>query len=198
MNAIELINGCAEFKKHEARDSMYRVATFLIDHFWGKPHEMSDALGVLLLTWNQAFYRYGSFDFEALEKCLANNWKTIEEFRNHDILDYSPADDWNIESLYSRLLDALQICEKKSKGRKSPVAAVKALHLLAPAFFPLWDDKIAVAYGYRYDYLPFMRKMKELAVILNPEVDVKTEGRSLLKMIDEYNYARYTKKWINP
>ena len=66
MNASELKAGYLAFQAHEARDAMYKTATFLVETFWGKPREMSDSLGVLLLTWNQAFYRYGLFDFDAL------------------------------------------------------------------------------------------------------------------------------------
>lgn len=60
-NREEFLKGCEEFEKHEKRDAMYKVATFLVFHFWGKPSDMADGLGVLLLTWNQAFYRYGIF-----------------------------------------------------------------------------------------------------------------------------------------
>jgi hypothetical protein len=192
MNAIELKKGCDEFRKHEPRDAMYRTATFLIDHFWGKQREMSDALGVLLLTWNQAFYRYGLLDFEVLENCLIDNWKTIESLRDRNILSYSPTDDDTIGNLYNQFLESLQIAEGKSKGRKSPVSVAKSIHLLAPASFPLWDYKIAVEYKCQYDYIPFIRKMKVLAEALSHEIDVQKEGRTLLKMIDEYNYARYT------
>ena len=59
--------GCDEYERREKRDSMYKVATFLVSHFWGKPNDVADGLGVLLLTWNQAFYRYGIFDFDKLE-----------------------------------------------------------------------------------------------------------------------------------
>lgn len=55
----EFLNGIIEFEKQEKRDAMYKVATFLVSHFWGNPSDMADGLGVLLLTWNQAFYRYG-------------------------------------------------------------------------------------------------------------------------------------------
>lgn len=175
---------------------MYRIAAFLVDHFWGKPREISDALGVLLLTWNQAFYRYGLLDFEALEKCLIDNWKTIKSFRNRSILSYSLVDDETIGNLYRQFLESLQIADGKSKGRRSPVSVAKSLHLLAPDFFPLWDDKIAREYGCHYEYIPFIRKMKDIATLLEPKVDVQKEGRTLLKMIDEYNYARYTKGWI--
>jgi hypothetical protein len=69
----QLENGCAAFRQHERRDAMYKTATFLVDHYWGRPVEMADGLGVLLLTWNQAFYRYGAFDFGKLEGCIAKN-----------------------------------------------------------------------------------------------------------------------------
>jgi len=68
----EFERGYRAFQQHdEKRGAMYKTASFLIDHFWGRPSEMADSLGVLLLTWNQAFYRYGPFDFDALEKCIS-------------------------------------------------------------------------------------------------------------------------------
>ena len=65
----EFRKGYLAFQKYEKRDAMYKVAIFLVCHFWGQPSEMADGLGVLLLTWNQAFYRYGIFDFDRLEEC---------------------------------------------------------------------------------------------------------------------------------
>ena len=62
----EFCNGINEFKRHEPRDYMYNVSKFFVDHYWGNPEKMSDGLGTLLLTWNQAFYRYGPFDFDKL------------------------------------------------------------------------------------------------------------------------------------
>ncbi len=74
-----------------------------------------------------------------------------------------------IKNLFGRFLDALQIADGKMKGRKSPVAVAKALHLLGPGFFPLWDDRIAREYDCHYAYQPaekyvlFSYKMKEIA-----------------------------------
>lgn len=78
----------------------------------------------------------------------------------------------------------------------------KALHLLAPAFFPLWDDKIARAYACHYTFKPaekyidFMAKNKHFAEVLRRQAIDGKGHRSLLKLIDEYNYAKYTQKWI--
>ncbi len=193
-----LKRGYLAFQQREKRDAMYKTATFLVEHFWGRPLEMAESLGVLLCHWNQAFYRYGPLDYDSLEACIAANQEVLAAYRKRDILSYSPADDLQIKTLFKQLLDALQICEGKLKGRKSPVAAAKGLHLLAPSFFPLWDDKIARAYGCYYDskpadkYIQFLRKTKMIAQSLAPHLN--EDGKTLLKVIDEYNYAKYTKR----
>jgi hypothetical protein len=87
----------------------------LIIAFRAKP------LGVLLLTWNQAFYRYGIFDFDDLEVCITRNLRLL----------------------------------RKLNETKDMV--------------------------------------KKLQSSVNPEPLMK---KTLLKLIDEYNYAKYTKRWI--
>jgi hypothetical protein len=150
----ELRQGYQEFQRREKRDAMYKTATFLVAHFWGKPAEMANSLGVLLFTWNQASYRYGSFDFDQLEKCIKKNFPLLEKYRAKNILSYSSNDDEDISQLFREFLIALQISDGNKAGTKSPVATAKALHLLAPAYFPLWDDKIARAYNCYYAYNP--------------------------------------------
>jgi hypothetical protein len=181
---------------------MYKTASFLVAHFWGKPAEMADSLGVLLLTWNQALYRYGSFDFDRLEQCITNNMSLLEKYSKRSILGYSSKDDREISHLFEEFLTALEISDGSKAGTQSPVATAKALHLLAPDYFPLWDDKIARAYGcyYSYDpsarYLAFMKLCKQIAATLQPAIDGQDTGKTLLKLIDEYNYAKYTKGWV--
>jgi hypothetical protein len=201
-SAIEFRKGYLAFQQYEKRDAMYKTATFLVDHFWGKPPEMADSLGVLLLTWNQAFYRYGLFDFDELEGCISNNQELLDKYRRRSILSYTFDDDREIKQLFQRFLVALQICEGKKAGTGSPVGVSKALHLLAPGFFPLWDAQIARAYGCHYAYKPvnkylaFVGKMKQMAEALQHGVNSQATGKTLLKLIDEYNYAKYTKGWV--
>jgi hypothetical protein len=195
------MGGSKAFELHEPRDAMYKTATFLVDHFWGQAAEMADSLGVLLLTWNQAHYRYGSFDFSELEACIRKNPAPLEAYRAKTILQYTPDDDLIIKGLFLDFLAALAIVEGKSKGKQSPVAVAKALHLLAPGFFPLWDKKIASEYGCYYSsgaaekYLQFIEISQSIARVLQSDVAVAT-GKTLLKMIDEYNYSKYTKGWV--
>ncbi len=49
---------------------------------------------------------------------------------------------------------------------------------------------------YRNYYIPFMQEMQRLAQILAPEVDTESAGKTLLKLIDEYNYAKFNKQWV--
>ena len=196
----ELQKGCLAFQQRERRDAMYKTATFLVKHFWGKPTEVAEGLGVLLCVWNHAFYRLGSFDYDLLEKCIAKNQAVLDRFRHRNILTHSLDDDGLIRSLFQEFLDALRICEGKCNGRGSPVGVAKALHLLAPGFFPIWDEKIAKAYDCYYDddppgqYLAFFSKTKAMVEALAPQV--KVDAKTLLKLIDESNYAKYTKQWI--
>jgi hypothetical protein len=200
-NPDEFIRGFRAFRTNEPRDAMYKVATFLISHFWGHYTNMTNALGVLLLTWNQACYRYGSFSYDALEDCLRESWPDIETFRQRDIFSLSETDKQETRALFDKFLKALQIAAGKSQGRKSPVAVSKALHLLAPKFFPLWDDKIARGYSCHYSkhptekYYAFSGKIKAVAEVVS-EYEGLPEDVTILKLIDEYNYAKYTKKWI--
>jgi hypothetical protein len=174
---------------------MYRVATFLLKAWWGNFADMTDALSVLLLTWNQAYYRYGSFEAPQLEACLEKHWLTIESFRTREITTLADGDAHDIRVLFLDLLSALA----NAKG-VSPVSVGKCLHLLAPSFFPIWDRRIAEEYGCRYDsdpasaYLNFCDQNKKIVESLRslPTGSKKT----LLKMIDEYNYVHYSKGWL--
>lgn len=196
----EFCRGIEEFEKHEKRDAMYKVATFIISHYWGRPFDMANGLGVLLLTWNQAFYRYGPFDFDELERCININLKKLKNFRNRHITSLLESDEKDINGLFKEFLEALQIDSGKMQGRTSPVAVSKALHILAPDFFPIWDQKIAKAYGYNYykspenKYFSFCKIIKNVADKV--EDYVVHSDKTLVKLIDEYNFSKYTGGWI--
>lgn len=191
----DLERGAAEFEKREGRDSMYRVATFLLEQWWGKFPEMADALTVLLLTWNQAYYRYGRFELKSLESCLVRHWPAIEAYRARQITSFCADDYKGVKTLFNDMLHALA----NSKG-VSPVSVAKALHLLAPSFFPIWDMTIAKVYGCNYSrnpcqaYIAFCEKNKEIVQSFESVADRAT--KTLLKRIDEYNYVRFSKGWI--
>ena len=198
----DIKNGVRLFEKHLPREAMYKTATFLVKHHWGNSKETADGLGVLLLTWNQAFYRYGQFSFEKLERCIKRKHLTLSSYRVRDISSYSKEDSGAIKKLFGELLASLSIESGKKLGVSSPVAAAKALHLLAPEFFPLWDDKIARGYKLHYgkkpaeQYIRFIEVTKQIAGNLPSSLNPSLKGRSAIKLVDEYNFARYTRKWL--
>jgi hypothetical protein len=67
------------------------------------------------------------------------------------------------------------------------VGAGKALHVLAPSFFPLWDNAIAESYGVskKTGYIQFMHMVKQQVLTLPQEI---ASGVTALKALDEYNY----------
>lgn len=196
----EFVNGCKAFETYEKRDAMYKVATFLTSYYWGKPSDMANALGVLLLTWNQAFYRYGSLDFDRLQNTIEENLPILEKFRSKDISNFSDFEESIINNLFNGFLDALQQTTNSNKIRKSPVAVAKALHLLAPGFFPIWDRAIAEAYKCNYQTNPAKAYYGFCIIIKSTAEEVKdyitTSNKTIIKRIDEYNYSKYTKGWI--
>lgn len=177
---------------------------------------------MILLTWNQAAYRYGMFDFASLEDFLKSDRDTLEHYRGRSIRSFdSKHDAEKIKVLFAEALAAL---ESTRKGRKSPVAVAKTLHIIAPRFFPIWDRAIAKGRScHWYDsahaaskYIAFMNDCQTIAASLEARYKQEQDsaglpdarnlaaalskrcGRSktILKFLDEYFYARYTRDWI--
>jgi hypothetical protein len=192
----ELHAACEVFQSQESREVFYRVAIELIDLAMRGVTSLrvAEALAVLLQTWNQAFYRFHKFDPQHagdLERILAFHQYTLAIFRQRSLQNLCDADRLSVISIFERFEEIL-----------GPVGAAKALHLLAPEFFPLWDRAIARAYGLPLQqrgrnaerYYRFMEMAQEQMRRLGGKQAI---GRNPLKALDEYNYCRYTKCWIS-
>ena len=96
-------------------------------------------------------------------------------------------------------------------SRNETTAASKILHSLHPGLFVMWDAAIQLGYavsGSGEDYAKrFLPRMQRIAVIaleqiaaaqgLTRETAVETLtrcGHTLAKVLDEYNYAKFTMK----
>src|SRR5262249_48579074 len=133
MTPEQLLEGHRRFEEWEKRDAMYKVATRLVEESWGRPSEVAEGLGGLLLVWNAAHFRHGPLDFDALENCIAANQEVLNEYRKRNILTYTSKDDTKIGPLFRDFLEALKIWERvRGKVKRTPVGVVKALHLLSP------------------------------------------------------------------
>lgn len=102
--------------------------------------------------------------------------------------------------------------DKNGKQKKNYTGASKALHILNPKFFVMWDYKIRDGYGCcenEEGYFNFLlRCQKKIEKIISTyESDYPSgqeisqriyEGppKSIVKLLDEYNIAKYTKEWL--
>jgi hypothetical protein len=194
-------SGIRAYEDNETRGWVYYEALAEVTVGWGQPNAMAAGVKRLLDAWHQAFYRFGAFDPVELEEAIAMRLASLESYRLRSISSLAEVDREGIGQLFEAFLDAL-----RGGKRRSPVAVAKTLHLLAPEFFPLWDTEIAIGYGSWWwlsdfgasEYVPFCWKMKHLAERLQDCgcVSAATPKRSLLKLVDEYSYSRFTKRWI--
>jgi hypothetical protein len=182
------------FEESEPRDLFYRAATELMGLALRGETSLSvtEALAVLLQTWNRTFYRFTPFDakhFSDLDLAVTRHKEELAILRGRSIERYSEEDRTLLREVFADFEEVL-----------GPVGAAKALHLLAPGFFPLWDRAIASAYGLPMRprgknadrYRRFMRITQMQYEVLPGVQDVKPNP---LKALDEYNYCKYTKHW---
>ena len=197
MTAASIRRARRRYLTGSAGDLFYRAALFLIAASRRPAHklDLTESLAVLLQTWNVQFYRFrGGFketDFQAI--------RTLLKKHGHDL-----------ERLRSRELDSLRDNEKAALGKLfhdfeivlGPVGAAKALHLLSPNFFPLWDQAIAKqAYGIRLKGAGqnadnYLKLMSLTAAQVRELGGAEAIGKDSLKAIDEFNYVVYTRGWI--
>jgi hypothetical protein len=184
--------GRKAFARRESRDLFYKVAIELIDLVRRGATRVSleEALAVLLQTWNRTHYRFKPFD-EA-------HFLAIRELLRRHRSELARSLTAPIERLDAGRKDRIVACFQAFETVLGPVGAAKTLHLLAPGFFPLWDRAIATHYGVSLGsagsngerYWRFM----DICRYQSSGLSRGTHDR--LKAIDEYNYCRYTKRWI--
>lgn len=181
------------FLKNESRDLFYHAAIYLIDKCWSNkaPLTLAEAVSVLLQTWNKSYYRFQPFDkvhLKSIHRLLKD--KQILQYRKRTLLSLKESEMNKIEKLFNKFEVVL-----------GPIGAAKTLHLLANNFFPIWDRKIAQAYGLGLStkgtngrkFYNFMQIQKMQIKLVPKNLLAKITA---LKALDEYNYCRYTKNWI--
>jgi len=224
----DLLKACQFYAQKEQRDYVYPGSITTLQNNFENSSIMAKAISDLLMIWHLNFYRFGMFSQNLLEQCIATKLPLIHEFRLLNIrkLSFADSEVGKIEDLFTGFLDST--AGKNAKfTRRSPTAVSKALNLLAPKCFPLWDEAISQAYDCWWvysdfgllEYIKFMKLTKLQCINIVTEYSkayaindldlaeqrllqecISISGtnydRSLLKIIDEYNYATYTKQWF--
>ena len=136
--------------------------------------------------WNASFYRPRPALVRTLaadlDRLITDNRAQIEACRTRSVASYDPnVDAPAIEGLYRDFV-----------ARLWPVGSAKALHVLAPGFFPLWDD--AIAQRFRLQLSPPEASVGSyLALIAIGKRFAMTSSLPMpLKALDEWAYVRFT------
>lgn len=193
----EFREGYEVYNQKECRGPVYFEAVSIISKGWGDANRMSMGIHRLIRSWN---WLYSNFDINKLVECINVNLSALSGYRKRNINSLSDKDHERIIDTFEQFLEALK---RKYDNQKSAVSVAKALNPLAPHFFPIWDAKIAfrgykliyLAHSSAPVYLSFCKKMKLFSTKIK-NCAPKSDDRSLLKRIDEYNYSKYTRMWI--
>jgi len=161
-------------------------------HSWD-PHYEGDII---------QFYELYPEIFPIIKKCSDESIVTI---------NFTPATSKDIKEIF----DKLCYITRKKFGKQKPefTDTSKLLHGILPDLFVMWDNNIRKALTederngecYSFRFLPNMQKMAKN--ILDTYIDEKggdyrsssknisslADGYSISKLLDEYNYLRYTK-----
>lgn len=186
----------AIFHEREPRAAVYQAASLLLQAALANPERLSPVVAVaaLIQSWNFAYYKDVSCDAAHvvdLEFALHSVRHDVAHFRQRDIASFTvEADAAQVQHVFATLESVL--------GR---VGAAKAMHLLAPNFFPLWDNPIAQGYGFTLaaagrnaeTYLAFMQVVQRQVASVRRLLPSRPDA---LKALDEYNYCRFSKGWI--
>jgi hypothetical protein len=180
------------FEDEEPRNLFYRAAIFLIDRALqpSPTLNLAESLAVLLQTWNAQYYRFhGKFTnrrLGALQRLLDRHMEAIVAFRGRRLGDYGVNDE-QVRRLFTDFEREL-----------GPVGAAKALHLLAPRYFPLWDRAIAQT-TYRLSLAsPAAHSYIKLMGFVEREIDACggwaafAPSENAVKLIDELHYCTAT------
>ena len=98
-----------------------------------------------------------------------------------------------IANIYDDIMNTEWLSKKGKMKRVGPTSASKALHLVAPNLFIIWDRAIRNYYGFKDNgegYIRFLANMQDWIRKLKPTIErlQKRYKKSCTKIIDEYNW----------
>lgn len=179
-----------KFSETEPRAVFYRLANWLMERALAGDREFkeSEAVSVLLLTWNDRFYvqrrrRFDEEDYRQLDALLDRHREALDAFRSRSILSFVDSDRPVVRMLFEDFFLVV-----------GATGVAKALHVRAPNFFPIWDSIIAPkAYGlYRRNADAYLRLIEMTKLQIEGAGGEETFSEDAVKRIDEWNYCRYS------
>jgi hypothetical protein len=175
---------------------------------WSNPDVPLDEVR-LLFSFIKGWDRFFQGDADQFKEIYTEVFPAIDKVRKEKIEDIILTNEITVE--IRRTFDKIANCT--GFDRYESTDASKILHTLVPNFFIMWDDRIkemTVQGGnngavYAIKFLPKMQlELREAIETCKKEkgttreeaikyICEKCHGRTLAKIVDEYNYMKYTK-----
>lgn len=208
----DIVKAHSIFKGVEKRWIFYDVYLKNRDSsVWFKSKDLPIREGILLFGFIQSWDPNFQGDLNKFIKIYKDIFPLIKEFELMSI-ETTQFDSSTVKTI-KRIFENIAHCPLKN--RRESTDASKILHVMLPKFFVMWDTKIRkgifgdnIKNGERYAkyFLPEMQRLvkgivDDYAVIKRCDLELAAEQISkeldnytLAKLIDEYNYVKYTKK----
>jgi len=181
--------------KREPRYFCYEMALELYKEGTQKNDEEMKIKSILLLlyTWNFAAKETKKLTFEVIRELLISNKDNLQRLEGI-----------SIENIPDNLWDIVKTVFENFKAKLGQTGASKALSLINPNLFVMWDTKIRKRLGKELikgidngenaeHYIIFLKGIKEI-IEKNKIRDKLPNGVILAKKIDEYNYVKIVMK----
>lgn len=168
------------------------------------------AVMIFLADWNRIYYKgkdVGNVITDTIEKLcpLFMELKaTILKLRNLKLDELQELELENLKPIIVCLFD-------KTAETVGSTGASKALHILVPSLFMMWDNSIREHYGLKSDAISYFEFLKKMRLELREAVESYSKDRGinnyskareelekeldkpLLKVMDEYNWLAFTR-----
>ncbi|RLB02545.1 MAG: hypothetical protein DRG83_08380 [Deltaproteobacteria bacterium] len=209
---IDLLKAHKIFTEIEGRWKFYDTYMKSKDpEAWFKSGDVPLKEGLLLFGFIHSWDPNFQGDLAKFLEIYKDIFPLLKDFKNTTLIEVDLSDE--IKNCISVIFDRIAMCPRTKRYESTD--ASKILHAIIPDLFVMWDGKIRKAVigdeecngrCYAFEFLP---KMQELAreyldsFIKEKGGDYKSaafqisrmaDNYSLSKLIDEYNYVRYTKR----
>jgi hypothetical protein len=189
--AAELHAAHDTYVKNEGLDYAYRVGRHMLGDGAAAGFTAAEAIDLLMRVWNAQSPYTWKLTLDAIATLLAQTAQARAAFDDRDIASLAADEVPAVGAIYGDFRAVL-----------GPVGAAKALGLLHPRVFPLWDTAIGVAYiGHKWsqDLAPpayYQTFVGYCAEQCTTAVNEAAFGPTLLKRLDEWNFCVWTKGWL--
>lgn len=180
-------------------ERIYRDVFEEIGTKWLSDLSTNNIEGILkkyLLKWGKMARVLGFKGCEKLGDKLKEMDTQLRKFRQEDLstanLDNMSGE---IVDIYDVIMNTKWLSKKGKVKRVGPTSASKALHLVAPDLFMIWDREIRNDYGFKdngEEYARFLTSMQNWMKKLKPTIErlQKQYKKSCTKIIDQYNWKK--------